>query len=970
MVHVRLLGSMGIEVDGVPVEIPASRRAQALLGWLVLHPGTHSRSQLAGRFWPDVLDASARASLRSAVWALRRSLRDGESVLIGSRDELGLDGVTTDRERFASLFEAGDFEAALELCRGELLAGLDDDWVYEARDEHRAQVAAALAQLTARAGDARAAVGWARRWTALDPLSEPAARALMEALAAAGERPAAIAVYTRLRERMRIELGMSPAVETRAVYVRVRDDDERQTTSSNSGLVGRRAELARLEQHRRAAAAGAGGVVLLSGEGGIGKTRLATELLERARAEGARVATCAAMDLGGTAPFGLWAELLRELARDLAPIAPGTAWAADIAPLAPDVGHAPSPSATPELERARLFEGAVGLFEHACSDRPLVVLIEDLHVADPASVELAAYVGRRTPAMPALIVVTRRPAPRSSDADALAASLTRRGALLDSIALGPLPHAEVIELINSVATLEGDAAERVAHAAEGNPLLAVETARAAVAGEHGPAATLRTAVRAQVDALDDDARLLAELVAVAGREIDRAEAAALPLAALADAATAAADSGLIVAADRRIGFRHALLRDAVYEDLPDPRRAELHETLAGALTATAHGEPGHRDAEVARHLLLAGREDRAVEHLARAAAHARGVAALPEAAGFLREALAIAPDDHELWMELAMVEAYNSHGEAAEYCYQRADALLDRGPAPLQAAACMRRARWFRGALCDPGTARAAYRRALGLLDGAGLDEPRQRAEALAGVGLVRGLRRRHRRRRRPARAGGRAAHGHRDGRPARPRLRRRAGVRVHPPRRVPRLLRAGHRGGRRGHARRPPRHGLRRLGQRGVGGRGGRRVRPRARAGRPLARRRPQRRGPAARVRGPRGALLHPHAHAPLRRGEPNRCAPARELADLLDRDDLRAGADHDAGLVALARGDHEAAAVLLGAALDGGARVSRPLTRIARAEALAKLGRPDDAEQELRARPRSSRSARATTRTRSSRA
>src|ERR1700760_3113659 len=74
MVHIRLLGSLGIDVDGLPVELPASRRAQALLGWLVLHPGRHSRASLAGRFWPDVLDASARASLRSAVWALRRSL--------------------------------------------------------------------------------------------------------------------------------------------------------------------------------------------------------------------------------------------------------------------------------------------------------------------------------------------------------------------------------------------------------------------------------------------------------------------------------------------------------------------------------------------------------------------------------------------------------------------------------------------------------------------------------------------------------------------------------------------------------------------------------------------------------------------------------------------------------------------------------------------------------------------------------
>src|ERR671929_1834663 len=74
MLRVRLLGELQADVDGRPVQPPASRRAWSLLGWLALHPGEHPRASVAARFWPDVLDASARASLRSAAWALRRAL--------------------------------------------------------------------------------------------------------------------------------------------------------------------------------------------------------------------------------------------------------------------------------------------------------------------------------------------------------------------------------------------------------------------------------------------------------------------------------------------------------------------------------------------------------------------------------------------------------------------------------------------------------------------------------------------------------------------------------------------------------------------------------------------------------------------------------------------------------------------------------------------------------------------------------
>src|SRR4051794_41523075 len=126
MVRVELLGELTVRAGGRTIEPPRSRRAWSLLAWLALHPGEHPRGDVAARFWPDVLDASARASLRSAAWALRRSLGDAD-VLVATRDRIGLDGdVWVDVRAFDELVGAGNAEEAVSLCGGELLAGVGD----------------------------------------------------------------------------------------------------------------------------------------------------------------------------------------------------------------------------------------------------------------------------------------------------------------------------------------------------------------------------------------------------------------------------------------------------------------------------------------------------------------------------------------------------------------------------------------------------------------------------------------------------------------------------------------------------------------------------------------------------------------------------------------------------------------------------------------------------------------------------
>jgi class 3 adenylate cyclase/tetratricopeptide (TPR) repeat protein len=229
MMRVKLLGEMALEVDGVRLELPASRRARSLLGVLALERRTHPRGQLAARFWPDVLDESARTSLRSALSALRRALgTNADRYLLTTRDGVALAGsdeVWTDVEEFDRFLVDGRFEDALELGSGDLLADLDEDWVYERRDEHRARVTALLERMAADAeasGNLAAAVGLTRRQVTLDLLSEDAHRELIRRLAASGDRSAALTTYRRLADRFASELGIVPSRATRELVEGIR----------------------------------------------------------------------------------------------------------------------------------------------------------------------------------------------------------------------------------------------------------------------------------------------------------------------------------------------------------------------------------------------------------------------------------------------------------------------------------------------------------------------------------------------------------------------------------------------------------------------------------------------------------------------------------------------------------------------------------------------------------------------------
>ena len=135
MLRIRLVGGLRLDLDGRTLETIASRRARSLLAWLAYHPGLHPRTRVAAVFWPDVLDSSARASLRTTLAMLRRELGDvAAGHIVAGRDRVGIeDGpeVWIDAREIDRLAAQGRLEEALALSEGDLLADLDDDWVIE-----------------------------------------------------------------------------------------------------------------------------------------------------------------------------------------------------------------------------------------------------------------------------------------------------------------------------------------------------------------------------------------------------------------------------------------------------------------------------------------------------------------------------------------------------------------------------------------------------------------------------------------------------------------------------------------------------------------------------------------------------------------------------------------------------------------------------------------------------------------------
>jgi DNA-binding SARP family transcriptional activator/Tfp pilus assembly protein PilF len=749
-VSVRVLGEIGIDVDGVAIALPDSMRAVALLGWLAIHTGSCNRSEIASALWPDVTDSAARNSMRTALWALRRALgQHADAALDTSRNRIGLRNVDVDVARFDELAADDCFDEALTMSSGELLAGLDDEWAILARESHRDKVIALLREQSDKAaanGDWPLAIERARHAADLNPLSETCARLLMRRYDEAGDCSLALAVYARIVDRLRHELKIAPADETWQLAEKIRSRQQRQQRKmhASSGLrrlaatplVGRDSELQSLGTAWRSARSGAGGIAVVRGEAGIGKTRLVAELTELAGHTGGLIALGTTSTIG-CPPYWPWAELGSALLRGLGGVPDGEPFTTALAPLLPTLIQPAAPG-PPDFEQARITEGLLDLLAYAAAHAPVLAVLEDMHGCDEASAAVLARACRRVQTLPVLLLWTRRNRPLPPALADAEQQARHCAALLADVDLKALTHPEIAEIARNAGVVGNDAIGTVVVSADGNALLAVEVSRTIARGDAALAEGLRSTVRAARSHLPTSSRALCEVMAVAGRALsieDARRRAGPPDDAEFDTAfQGASDAGLLQVVEGALDFRHALVRDAYYADLPELQRIRLH--AAAARDIDENGEPELAD-EAARHLLTAGDPDGAARLLVRAANHAMSLGALSRAEELLTEASDLQPSNIDIVLDLTGVAAHRGMAEEAQARFERALNALDAADDRVGVAtAHIRWAEWNTGPLCRPLVARLSVSTALEVLDTAGVSALRLRLEAQAFLAL------------------------------------------------------------------------------------------------------------------------------------------------------------------------------------------------------------------------------------------
>jgi DNA-binding SARP family transcriptional activator len=437
ILQVNLLGALNLQRDGV-VRTVRLRKALALLAYLAITGGMHSREEVVALLWPDEGERDGRNALRSTLSVLRQGLGDREGprhVLYCAASLLGVeaDAVSVDVHDLAAAAalarhrdEVPDLrthlERAVALYRGPLLADLSIDdapefetWVVAQREHMHRQMSVVLARLAVlqqEAGDLGGAIATLERWVQHDPLEEDAHRQLIAAYLEAGDTTAARRAYEACRATLAAELGAAPSLETQALSERLQVAAQGMAIcpvrpapatvrALHAPLVGRATQLVVLGERYTQVCRGQTQVVVLSGEAGIGKTRLATEFLAWAAAQGADVLEGRAVAMSGSVPYGALVEVLRtRLERENAPDdLLSDLWLAELAHLVPELYERypdlPPTRAEHAADSVRLCEAVARLTQALAGSRPVALFLDDVQWADPATCDLLQYLTRR-----------------------------------------------------------------------------------------------------------------------------------------------------------------------------------------------------------------------------------------------------------------------------------------------------------------------------------------------------------------------------------------------------------------------------------------------------------------------------------------------------------------------------------------------------------------------------------------------
>ncbi|MDQ4127724.1 MAG: AAA family ATPase [Actinomycetota bacterium] len=760
-----LLGSPRIERDGEPVRVD-TRKAIALVAHLAVTRRRSGRDTLAALLWPEYGQTKARAALRRTLSVLNKAL--AEDWLEADRESVGLqrDKIRVDVDRFRGLLaECQTHEhppsetcpaclpllaEAVTLYRGDFLAGFNlrdspnfDDWQFFEAQSLRRELSDALQRLVrghAERGEWESAIAYARRWLALDPLHEPAHRSLMQLYAWADQRTDALRQYRECVRVLERELGVQPLEETTNLYRSIKEsrippppaaspsrppapqakkkstppvrETALGTPPPENPLVGRSEEHAALVRAYEATGA-RGHAVVLEGEAGIGKTRLAEELLAHARDWGAAIVSARCYPGEENLAYGPFVEGLS------AAIGQGDRAArleelpahalTEAARLLPELAEShPELSPPPPLDtpgaQSRFFEGISQVLLMVCrGEQPGVLFVDDLHWADDASLDLLAYLVRRLHGRPLCVLLTWRGEEISSD-HRLRGLLAeaRRAGTATLLTLPRMSPSAVEELARSIASKESadlpdGLGKRLYEETEGLPLFVQEYLTAIARGALPSGTTdwslpggVRDLLHGRLQGISETGWQLLTSAAAIGRSFDFDTAR--EVSGRSEEETVAAleeliSQGLVRGVGGGAGeptlaydFTHEKLRALVYEETSLVRRRLLHRRVAEALPARAHGgrELGALAGQIAQHYRLAGQEGEAADYFKLAGEHARALYANKDALAHFRTALALGHSDVAALRE-AVGDMHTLLGEygAALASYESAAALRD-----------------------------------------------------------------------------------------------------------------------------------------------------------------------------------------------------------------------------------------------------------------------------------------------------
>lgn len=698
--EIQLFGGLQITRLGQPLTVLTAPRQQALLAWLVLHAGTpQPRRQVAFALWPDSSEGQALTNLRRELHHLRRALPQCErsldvtaQTLCWRRDAPYVLDVQ-EFERAAAGLGRGtssraELERAAEVYTSDLLPAADDGWLEPYRDTLHTQAVAVLEALAAqleRGGERARALQVLERLTRLEPLREHAYAGLIRLHLDGGDAAAARQSYGRCVTLLHTELGVTPGPAVRAEYDRVqRSADPTPTALPGQGaLIGRRDDWPPVLGAWQAASAGASRALLIAGEAGIGKTRLAEALLALAEAQGAHTARARCYAAEGRLAYAPVRDWLRSPALGAGLAAVGEPWRGELARLLPEL--APQRSSTAEepsqgWQRQRLFEALARAF--LAAGRPTLLLLDDLQWCDRDTLEWLHFLLRFAPHTPLLLLCTLRheELPAQPALRTFLQDLQQRGGL-ERVTLGPLSRPETAELAASVqaGALPATVQAQLFEATEGHPLFVVEAVRAGLdVGQRGPLALsalprVQAVIAARLEQLSPQALGAAQLAATIGR--------AFEVQVLRDASDLE-EEGLVAALDELwqraiireqpgVGgydFTHDRLREGAYDSLSPARRRLLHRRVAQALERRHAPELGPVAAQLAAHHEQAGQPEQAVTFYLRAAQLANAVSASQQAVTLARQALRLIArlpagkgrDQRELDAHTSLAAAFNA----------------------------------------------------------------------------------------------------------------------------------------------------------------------------------------------------------------------------------------------------------------------------------------------------------------------